>query len=376
MGKTSSKRRPPEEEDDEPAQGNWLTSYSDMISLLFCLFVVLYGMSKVNEESFRQLSEALSKSLSTGGLATKTPHKMMATDNVQEGGKFDKHVQVDAPPDDDTIRMKRLEQLQELKKDLEGKLEKQGLRNSVSIDIQERGMVISLMTDKLLFELGKADLKDRCTHILQVISPTLLSYEHPIRIEGNTCDLPIHTSEFDSNWDLSTKRATSVAKYLIFKHKIKPERVSIIGYGEYKPRFPNTTEGNRQKNRRVDIVILDYNPNDPFGKSGSDDSSSESPPPGTKGGLKRLDSTFVEPAPEAKTTEVKSPEAINKAEPGKTNPAAAVGPAGTDAKGKAAGAEKPSEKSIPKPEVPGKKLDVTVKKHTSPAKTAKPVKQK
>ena len=87
MGKATSKRRLPEEDDEEPAQGSWLTSYSDMISLLFALFVVLYGMSKVNEESFRQLSEALSNSLSTGGAATRVPHKMMATDNVQEGGK-------------------------------------------------------------------------------------------------------------------------------------------------------------------------------------------------------------------------------------------------------------------------------------------------
>ena len=358
MGKASSKRRLPEEEDDEPAQGNWLTSYSDMISLLFCLFVVLYGMSKVNEESFRQLSEALSKSLSTGGLATKTPHKMMATDNVQEGGKFDKHMKIETPPDDDEIRMKRLEQLQQLKRDLEGKLEKQGLKNSVSIDIQERGMVISLMTDKLLFELGKADLKNRCSHILQVISPTLLSYEHPIRIEGNTCDLPIHTSEFDSNWDLSTKRATSVAKYLIFKQKIKPERVSIIGYGEYKPRFPNTSESNRQKNRRVDIVILDYNPNDPFGSKAPD---SDSRPEGIKGALKRLDAeASVGSSPEPKAQEA------GKKEQGKAAPTT-----GANAKNNPAGSKKPAERTIPKPEAPGKNMDVTVDKHTRPAKTAK-----
>ncbi len=357
MGKASSKRRLPEEEEDEPAQGNWLTSYSDMISLLFCLFVVLYGMSKVNEESFRQLSEALSKSLSTGGLATKVPHKMMATDNVQEGGTHDKHMKIDSPSDEDVVRMRRLEQLQELKKDLEGKLEKHGLRNSVSIDIQERGMVISLMTDKLLFELGKADLKDRCTKILQVISPTLLSYEHPIRIEGNTCDLPIHTAEFDSNWDLSTKRATSVAKYLIFKYKIKPERVSIIGYGEYKPRFPNTSESNRQKNRRVDIVILDYNPNDPMRLDSS--APGASPPGGIKGALKRLDpEPSVEEVPENKTTGNKT------TEPAKTAPVS------KNPKGNTTDAVKPSGTSIPKPEVPGKKLDSTVQKHTR-AGTAK-----
>lgn len=363
MGKASSRRRLPEEEDDEPAQGNWLTSYSDMISLLFCLFVVLYGMSKVNEESFRQLSEALSKSLSTGGMATKVPHKMMATDNVQEGGTHDKHMKLDAPSEEDIVRMKRLEQLQELKKDLEGKLEKSGLRNSVSIDIQERGMVISLMTDKLLFELGKADLKDRCARILQVIAPTLLSYEHPIRIEGNTCDLPIHTAEFDSNWDLSTKRATSVAKYLIFRYKIRPERVSIIGYGEYRPRFPNTTESNRQKNRRVDIVILDYNPNDPFGSSKS--SSDSLPPGGIKGALKRLDDDIrVESTPETKTPETGTP----GAKPSESGKAA---PAGPEVKRGTPTDEKPSEKSIPKPEAPGKELDSTVKKHTGTKKAGK-----
>lgn len=247
-----------EEEEEAPPQSNWLTSYSDMISLLFALFVVLYGMSKVNEESFRQLSEALSKSLSTGGLQTKVPHKKNATDNVMEKRKF-KNLQSEIlQAVSQSISLKRLEELQQLKAKLEKDLAAKGLKKFVSIHIEERGMVISLLTDNLLFDLGKADVKGQCSKILHIIAPTLRKYKNPVRIEGNTCNLPIKTAEFDSNWELSAARSTNVAKFLIFKEKIDADRISIVGYGEFKPKFPNDNERNRSKNRRVDVVILEY----------------------------------------------------------------------------------------------------------------------
>ena len=246
------------EEEDEAPQSNWLTSYSDMISLLFALFVVLYGMSKLNEESFRELSEALAKSLSTGGLQTKVPHKQRATDNIEEKMKFRNLQASVAKALRQTVSLKRIEELHQVKRQMERDLESRNLQKYVSIHVEERGIVISLLTDGLLFDLGRAELKETIKKILAVLAPTLKKYPHPIRVEGNTCDLPIQTSEFSSNWELSTARSTQVSKYLIFEQKIEPHRISIIGYGEYKPKYPNDSEANRSRNRRVDIVILQY----------------------------------------------------------------------------------------------------------------------
>jgi len=255
----------------EEGGDSWLLSYSDMMSLLFALFTVLYGMSKMNEESFRALAEALSRKLSTGGVVSKTIHQKDAVDNNREIDReqlqqemlnqFIKERVIEIAKD--KLSQKKAspspshKNLLKIERKIKSLLKDRKLNHAVVVRLEERGLIVSLLTDKLLFVIGKADLTDRCRDVLEVIVPVLKEYDNPLRIEGNTCNIPIHNSEFESNWELSTMRATNVAKYLIMKKKIKPDRISIVGYGEYYPMFPNTSEDNRIKNRRVDIVVLD-----------------------------------------------------------------------------------------------------------------------
>ena len=266
VGKLScrQKRLNNTQEEETMAASNWLDSYADMISLLFALFIVLYGMSKINEESFRQLAEALSKTLSTGGVASSQVHKDKSKSNVEQGGKNDENVQksrgivpnmgnIEAPkPVDEVVP----NDLKEIEKKISLALKKHGMSSLTRIRMEERGLVIGLITDKLLFKIGDAELTKKCTGILNVVTPILKDIKHSLRIEGHTCNIPIKNSRFRSNWELSTMRATNVAWYLITRNKLNPRRISIMGYGEYQPLFKNNSETNRAKNRRVDIVIL------------------------------------------------------------------------------------------------------------------------
>lgn len=254
----------------DDAGDSWLLSYADMMSLLFALFTVLYGMSKMNEENFRALAEALSRNLSTGGVVSKDPNKKDTINNNQEVNKDkiqqkklekflkDRIIEIkkEEKSKKDAIKQASRRKMMKIEQKINILFKEKHLNQAVIVKLEERGLIVSLLTDKLLFVIGKADLTARCKKVLEVIVPILREYDNPLRIEGNTCNIPIGNGEFESNWELSTMRATNVAKYFIMKKNIKPERISIVGYGEYQPMFQNTTENNRIKNRRVDIVIL------------------------------------------------------------------------------------------------------------------------
>jgi chemotaxis protein MotB len=133
------------------------------------------------------------------------------------------------------------------------------LERDVKVRFNERGLVISLMTDKVLFGSGQATLLPQTREILTDIAELLKAQTNPIVIEGHTDDSPITKSsiksKYSDNWDLSTARAVSVLKYLIRKG-VSPDRLSAAGYGEFKPMVPNIDDITRAKNRRIDIVLL------------------------------------------------------------------------------------------------------------------------
>jgi chemotaxis protein MotB len=110
----------------------------------------------------------------------------------------------------------------------------------------------------VLFDSGKANLKDEAVEILSKITVAIRTYEQSIqmiRIEGHTDNVPINTAEFPSNWELSTARAVTVLKFLIQNQNLSPEMLSAVGYGEYHNIAGNDTAEGRAKNRRVDFVI-------------------------------------------------------------------------------------------------------------------------
>ena len=116
-------------------------------------------------------------------------------------------------------------------------------------------MVITF-NNVLLFDSGKADIKSDNTAFLLKVAKLINSVDNYVRVEGNTDNVPIQNSIYPSNWELSTARATAVVRFMIDKGNVAPERLSAVGYGEYRPVADNKTEIGRNKNRRIEIVIL------------------------------------------------------------------------------------------------------------------------
>ena len=121
--------------------------------------------------------------------------------------------------------------------------------------IDEKTHLTLRIDSVILFDLGKADIKDSGKEALQKIGELLKELDNGAVIQGHTDNLPINTLLFPTNWELSTKRATNVVLFLIAESGVDPTKLTATGNGEFRPIAPNDTEENRQKNRRIDIVI-------------------------------------------------------------------------------------------------------------------------
>lgn len=209
----------------------WLLTYADLITLLLGLFVILYGMSKIDIEKYEQVAAALGGVFGRDG-------------GVLEGRK--QIIEALTPLQKERNRIQQ--QIQQAVGDLSSK----GL---ISMTQNERGVTVHL-TEELLFPSGSAELKGSSLRVLDTIASVLARLPNDIRVEGHTDDVPIHTERFPSNWHLSVARALNTAVYIINKYNMKPGQVSIAGYAEYRPLLPNTSAENRARNRRVDIVIV------------------------------------------------------------------------------------------------------------------------
>jgi chemotaxis protein MotB len=151
----------------------------------------------------------------------------------------------------------QVDELGRARKLLEGKLSQEIQDKQVKLDMMEKGLVITVVGD-LLFDSGKAKIRSEAEPLLDKVA-SVLKENVPrlnVGIEGHTDDQPIKYSGWKSNWELSTARALSVLHYLVNEKGISPDRLSAIGYGEYRPVASNNTKESRQLNRRVEIVIL------------------------------------------------------------------------------------------------------------------------
>jgi len=151
----------------------------------------------------------------------------------------------------------QLDELSRSKSMLEDKLSQEINDKQIKLQMMEKGLVITVVGD-LLFDSGKDKIKSNAHSLLNKISSVLKDNmaQFNVGIEGHTDNVPIKFSGWKSNWELSTARALSVLHYLVNNQGISPERLSAIGYGEYRPVASNETKDGRLQNRRVEIVIL------------------------------------------------------------------------------------------------------------------------
>ncbi len=154
-------------------------------------------------------------------------------------------------------RERQAEQLKRAKEELEKSLENEIRDKQVTVELLKRGLVLTFISE-ILFDSGKAIIRTEADDVLGRVAKVLNDRvaDRNITIEGHTDNQPIKYSGWKSNWELSSARATSVLHYLIDKESVVPERLSATGYGEYRPVSTNDTKEDRQKNRRVEVIIL------------------------------------------------------------------------------------------------------------------------
>ncbi|HPC10584.1 MAG TPA: flagellar motor protein MotB [candidate division Zixibacteria bacterium] len=220
--------------EDKENLDRWLLTYSDLITLLLAFFVVMYSMSQVDAKRFGQMAKALHGILKGG-------------ENV-----FDYD---EAKPTEDGHGLLKLGNMRMLQARVEERFKGINRLDDVSSEITERGLVIHIV-DRALFDEGAADLKPQAIDVLDLINDEVRAMPNHLRIEGHTDDRQIATLRFPSNWELSAARATEVVRFFVNQHDFPPDRISALGYGEFRPIRPNNSIENRAMNRRVDIVIL------------------------------------------------------------------------------------------------------------------------
>ena len=252
-----AKKKAPAKEKDMGER--WLLTYADLITLLMAFFMIMYGLSQMDKAKFNQMANSLASVFpasrsafipvplpKAGGQKGKEPTTVMRK-------------QPDKPPSAlapqtgvEKTDIERLgEQFRELAK-------QEGLESTVTVSASPNGKRLTVrLSESLLFAAGNSMLTPEAQSLIDKIADIIRKANKPVRVEGHTDNVPIHTAQFQSNWELSTARASSVIRYMVDQLGFSPEILSASGYGEYRPIAPNDTSENRAKNRRVEFVITE-----------------------------------------------------------------------------------------------------------------------
>jgi chemotaxis protein MotB len=260
----------------EESEERWLLTYADMITLLMALFMVLFSISSVNISKYqtlqRSLKAAFSGNVLPGGKAISqqgstqnashapasvelqavVPAATIGADKLQNSTA---HGQAAAAASQ-AAAQHEAESFTHIKQQLDAYAAKHGFSGSVKTAIERQGLVIRVLTDQLLFTSGQATLNSRkADALLNEIGAQLnLVHTHPINVEGNTDNIPIHSGLYPSNWELSTARASTVVRFLAGTG-VGASRLTAVGYADQRPLASDATAAGRARNRRVEIVV-------------------------------------------------------------------------------------------------------------------------
>lgn len=224
----------------------WLISYADFVTLLFALFIVLFASAYRDQRTIAEVSRAV-----TSGFQQLQSIAPPPTSGKMPGGPSTRHLAPGLGPDGRSGGVN----VPELQQQLSDALGPEIRQKEVVLNMTPEGFVISLH-ELGFFASGQAELLPGAQDKLRRLADVLMHYGLNLRVEGHTDNVPIHSSRFDSNWELSTARASAVARMLLSDGNFDAQRLAIAGYGEYHPVASNTTSEGRQANRRVDIVLV------------------------------------------------------------------------------------------------------------------------
>jgi len=238
----------------------WLISYADFITLLFAFFVVMFASAQADKAKAQQFSDSVREALSNGGVSSAfkellggtVDHKRSGNAQIKGPGgpeltKLNIQVEVKAPP---TVA-ELLPSLQLLNQELRKEIEE----GKIQVHLEPRGLVISLQ-QAAFFPSGEDTLDPNLLSSIAKVAAVLRGLPNPMRLEGHTDSVPIHTPRFHNNWELSVARSITMLDVLSSRFDVPAERFAVAGCADTAPVAPNDTEQGRARNRRVDIVVL------------------------------------------------------------------------------------------------------------------------
>lgn len=286
-----ARKKKPEEPEEHANHERWMLSYADILTLLLALFIVMFAISKVDQEKMETFAEGTAIAFGQDNLAMQGK-----TGNLSGG---DGILKDQAPgqdtnvPDDATAQPLPMAQgalqreiaaqqaaqqerknLERLQTQIASQLDKAGLSDAAKFEMNERGLVVNIVTDKVLFDTGQAELRPDGRKVIDTIAPILKDVPNFMSIEGHTDDVPL-TAANRSNWELSTDRAGAVLRTLV-EDGIPASKISASGYADQRPIASNKDDAGRAKNRRVAVVVL---PTVPLGDTPAASNAAQQPEP-------------------------------------------------------------------------------------------------
>jgi chemotaxis protein MotB len=231
----------------------WLVSYADFMTLLFALFVVLFAFAKADQKKQAQVTESIDAAFRSLGIF---PESSRLHSKGVAGGSEQAVAPMNIVMGEDVLAPAKVkDDLDQVRRELQQILSNQVAQHTVSIQMGSDGLVISLR-EAGFFNSGSATPRPETLPTLRQIAASLGRTPYDLRIEGHTDNIPIHTAEFDSNWELSSARATRIARLFLDMHALPADRLSAAGYAEFHPVASNSAPEGRAQNRRVDLVVL------------------------------------------------------------------------------------------------------------------------
>lgn len=275
------RRRTEEEHEEESSSERWLVTYADMVTLLMVLFIIMFAMSNVDSKKFDELKEGLAQGFgrSTAILSGSSPmlddqgptssgsdimdNSMITNTPASEAQQINKAVaQAQQQANERTYAdaQSQVKSLLALWHKIQKQLAAQGLQDDVQASIDERGLVVSLVSRHVVFRANLADLTQRGERIVDTIAPVLTKVKEPIEVDGHTNQVKVKPKYYPTDWELSTARAVNVLRRLNEVDGIPDDRLSATGFGHTKPLEDPKKPGSQKVNKRVDIVVLSQAP--------------------------------------------------------------------------------------------------------------------
>ncbi len=278
------RRRQGGHEEEHENHERWLITYADMVTLLMVLFIVMFAMSQVDQRKFNALKQGLAAGfgqsvsiqdgsntiLQESGVAVAAPvapnQKAVEVQQIHTSpinAQADQQMRQAITEHDQAQRRQQyaeaeaeVDRLEKLLARLNTALRKHHLEDDVQASIDNRGLVLSLVSKHVVFEPNLSTLSARGRTVVDSLAPVLADLPDPLQIDGHTNQVPVKPKYYPTDWELSAARAVTVLRHLNERNGIPAERMTASAFGHEKPLVDPAKPGSQRVNKRVDIVVL------------------------------------------------------------------------------------------------------------------------